>query len=178
MNKIHIFTAVCCEPNPGKGTYAYILKTKINGQDYVKEYASGAYFHTTCNRMDLIAIREALRDVKSDYSKITIITSNKLISDPFNNGMIEDDLNKPNSERKNLDLWSDILEITSKHSVYFKWLGKNIDVPERNRCKELATCSLLQEPTLTDDVAEGSRHISHIVETEQEIEREWNRQQF
>ena len=65
----HVYTDGACKGNPGKGGYAYIVYDDMN-EIWIK--SSGSEIDTTNNRMELVAVIEALHMINKTYQNYTI----------------------------------------------------------------------------------------------------------
>jgi ribonuclease HI len=139
QKEITIFTDGACSGNPGKGGWAAVLLYKKNRKEI-----SGGYQHTTNNRMELTAVIEALKAIKSkELCKIDIFTDSQLIYNAFEKGWIYGWVKKNWKRNKkdpvlNPDLWQQILELMKKHDVKFHWLEGHAGHTENERCDVLA----------------------------------------
>ena len=133
---VEIFTDGACSGNPGPGGYGAILK-------YGKETKeiSGCAPMTTNNRMEMMGVIEALKQLKRPC-KIRIVTdSNYLIKGmtEWMPGWIK--RNWLNSQKKpvlNKDLWEMLLELTQSHQIKWEWVKGHCGHPENERCDQLA----------------------------------------
>ncbi len=133
---IEIFTDGACQGNPGPGGYGAILRYKDK-----KKEISGYSPKTTNNRMELMAVIEALRQIKRP-SRIKIVTdSNYVIKGMTSwiNGWIK--RNWKNSQKKpvlNRDLWEELLRLSEPHQIEWIWTRGHSGHPENERCDTLA----------------------------------------
>ncbi len=136
MKKIDIYTDGACSCNPGPGGWAAIL---IFGQ-YKKEI-SGFCENTTNNRMELLAVINALQALKESCI-INLYTDSQYVAGAFNNGWLENWENKnwtkSRGEIKNLDLWKKLSEECKKHNITFIRVKGHSDNELNNRCDQLA----------------------------------------
>ena len=137
--EITIYTDGACSGNPGAGGWAAVLLYKEHRREI-----SGGFRYTTNNRMELTAVIEALKAIKSkERCRIDIFTDSGLIYSAFNFRWIYRWLKnnwktKNNQKRLNYDLWQKILELMKNHDVKFHWLKGHAGNPENERCDELA----------------------------------------
>lgn len=84
----HVYTDGACKGNPGKGGYAYIVYDDMN-EIWVK--SSGSEIDTTNNRMELVAVIEALRTIYKMYQNYTIkvYSDSAYIVNCFNDSWID-----------------------------------------------------------------------------------------
>jgi ribonuclease HI len=76
--EIHIFTDGSSRGNPGPGGYGIVMEDKSSG--YVKEYSEG-FRKTTNNRMELLAVIEALKKLKKENALVIVFTDSKYVVD-------------------------------------------------------------------------------------------------
>ena len=136
MNEVEIYTDGACRGNPGPGGWGAIL---IAGK-HRKELCGGAP-ETTNNRMELMAVIEALRALKrpchillhtdSQYVKKGIT---EWIHDWKRRGW-KTAAKKP---VKNADLWEMLDEAQSPHDIDWRWVKGHAGHPENERADELA----------------------------------------
>lgn len=133
---VEIFTDGACSGNPGPGGYGAILRY---GQR-VKE-VSGCKHETTNNRMELLAVIEALRQLKRPC-KVKVVTDSSYVV----KGMTQwvsgwKRRNWLNSQKRpvlNRDLWEDLLKCSRPHQIEWVWIRGHNGHPENDRCDELA----------------------------------------
>ena len=117
-----IYTDGACEPNPGIGAYAYVVLEY--GVPLVSGY--GSYRHTTNNRMELMAVLEALKFIALP-TEINLYSDSKYVVNAFEKGWLK------NWQRRNWlratgepvlneDLWREIDKEVSRHDVRFIWI--------------------------------------------------------
>ena len=134
--EVHLFTDGGCSGNPGPGGYGAILRY---GQ-HEKEI-SGCEPKTTNNRMEMMAIIEALRQLKRP-SKIRITTDSNYVVKGMTEwipGWIK--RNWVNSQKKpvvNRDLWETMLKLSKPHRIDWQWIKGHHGHKENERCDELA----------------------------------------
>ena len=109
MQKVTIYTDGACSGNPGPGGWAAVL---IYGEH--KKKISGGSKETTNNIMELTAILEALKALKTECEV----------------------------EVKNKEIWQEIYSLTKKHKVNFNKVKGHSDVELNNRCDELARAEI------------------------------------
>ena len=133
---VEIYCDGACSGNPGPGGYGAILK--YDGQ--VKEI-SGCEGQTTNNRMEMMAVIEALRLMKG-ASRIRVITDSTYLV----KGMTEwiqgwKRRNWVNSQKRpvlNRDLWETLLDLSGPHDIEWTWVKGHAGHRENERCDELA----------------------------------------
>lgn len=133
---VEIFTDGACSGNPGPGGYGSILKyggktKEIYGYD----------LHTTNNRMEMMAVIEALRLLKRPC-KIRIVTDSNYVVKGMTQwlpGWLK--RNWVNSQKKpvlNRDLWEMLLDLSGPHEIEWIWVRGHAGHKENERCDELA----------------------------------------
>lgn len=135
--RIEIFTDGACSGNPGIGGWAALLRYK----DIEKEL-SGGEVETTNNRMELTAVIEALKALKT-VCNITLYTDSKYVMCGITEWM-------PNWKRnnwktankkgnvKNVDLWLQLDELIRQHEIRWVWVKGHNGHPENERVDTLA----------------------------------------
>ncbi len=141
--RVEIFTDGACSGNPGIGGWGALLRYK----DIEKEL-SGAELQTTNNRMELTAVIEALKALKTECN-ITLYTDSKYVMNGINewlenwkkNGWKTS--NKKNAV-KNIDLWQQLDELIKKHEIRWVWVKGHNGHPENERVDTLARNEVLK----------------------------------
>ncbi|MBL7173791.1 MAG: ribonuclease HI [Desulfobacteraceae bacterium] len=137
---VEIFTDGACSGNPGPGGYGSLLRYG----DVTKEI-SGCAPHTTNNRMEMMAVIEALRQLKRPCS-VKLYTDSKYVMQGMTewvSGWIR--RNWVNSQKRpvvNRDLWEQILSLSKPHQIEWKWVRGHKGHPENERCDRLARNAL------------------------------------
>lgn len=127
--QLDIWTDGACQPNPGAGSWAYIVKE--DGQTVAT--ASGSDSATTCNRMELTAIAEAIQAATAidPDASITLRTDSTYCQMGICEWMYGWALNgwKLGKKKpvKNADLWQMISELRLAHSgkIEVRWISRN-----------------------------------------------------
>ncbi|MFD1094610.1 ribonuclease HI [Salegentibacter chungangensis] len=145
--QVHIYTDGAARGNPGPGGYGIVMEWV--GKPYKKEFSMG-FKHTTNNRMELLAVIEALRKLKNPETIATVFTDSKYVADAVEKGWVFGWEKKGFKDRKNTDLWIAFLEEYRKHKVKFKWIRGHNDHPQNERCDQLAVEASKGKKLLTD----------------------------
>jgi len=134
MKRIH--TDGSCRGNPGPGGWAW-----ASGFD---EYASGAAEHTTNQRMEVLAVIEALRahpegpiEIVSDSSYVV-----KCFNDKWHVGWLRRGWkNSQGQPVANRDLWEPLFELVlaAKREITFTWVKGHSGDPMNDFVDALAT---------------------------------------
>lgn len=152
---VTIYTDGGCEPNPGPGGYGVVL---IFGKH--RKELSGGYRLTTNNRMELLAVIKGLEALRERCS-VKIFSDSKYIVKAINEGWIErwkarDWQRRKNQMAANHDLWKQLDQLCHQHQVVFHWVKGHNDIPENERCDQLAFQALTQENLLKDEFYENT----------------------
>ncbi len=119
-DKILIYTDGACLGNPGAGGWGAVL---IYGE-HQKEI-SGCEAQTTNNRMELMAIIQALRALKRS-SKVVIFTDSKYALDGITKWIKSWKQNGWRTANrklvKNSDLWQELDLEVAKHQIEWQWV--------------------------------------------------------
>jgi ribonuclease HI len=133
---VEIFADGACSGNPGPGGWGAILRWK--GTD--KEL-SGADPHTTNNRMELMAVIEALRSLKRPCT-VSVVTDSqyvqKGITEWLSGWKARGWKTADKKPVKNVDLWQALEEAASPHRVSWHWVKGHAGHAENERCDQLA----------------------------------------
>ncbi len=148
--KIIIYTDGAAKGNPGPGGYGAVLKHN----DRRKELSQG-YRLTTNNRMELLAVIVALEALKIEKSTVTIYTDSKYVADAVEKSWVFQWERKNFKKKKNPDLWKRFLLVYPKHHIKFIWIKGHADIPENERCDELAVSAAESNNLLVDEVYES-----------------------
>ena len=137
MKKVKIYSDGACSKNPGPGGWAFIIKFN---EHYLEK--SGGEEKTTNNRMELLAVINALKSLK-EPCEVLIYTDSKYVVDSIEKGWVfrwEQNNWMKNKKQKalNKDLWQQLLLLLKIHKTYFSWVKGHASCEENNRCDKLA----------------------------------------
>lgn len=144
---VHIYTDGAARGNPGPGGFGIVMEWV--GKPYKKEFSKG-FKHTTNNRMELLAVIEALKKLKNPGTSVLVFTDSKYVVDAATKGWVFGWEKKAFKGRKNADLWREFLREYRKHKVDFKWIKGHNNHPQNERCDVLAV-EASHKPKLTID---------------------------
>ncbi len=135
--RVEIFTDGACSGNPGAGGWGAILRYK----DVEKEL-SGGEAETTNNRMELMAVIEALSALKRPCN-ISLYTDSKYVMSGITEWMAnwkQNGWRTANKKQavKNVDLWQRLDELTQQHEIRWIWVKGHNGHAENERCDALA----------------------------------------
>ena len=133
--QVHIYTDGAARGNPGPGGYGIVMEWV--GKPYRKEFSKG-FKHTTNNRMELLAVIEALKKLKNEDTSVIVFTDSKYVADAVEKGWVFNWEKKGFKDRKNVDLWIEFLKEYRRHKVKFKWIKGHNEHPQNERCDQLA----------------------------------------
>ena len=145
--EVHIYTDGAARGNPGPGGYGIVMEWV--GKPYKKEFAKG-FKHTTNNRMELLAVVDALKKLKNPGTSVLVFTDSKYVVDSVTKGWVFGWEKKSFKDRKNADLWKDFLVEYRKHKVDFKWIKGHNNHAQNERCDLLAVEASKQPRLLID----------------------------
>ena len=137
---VEIYTDGACSGNPGPGGWgAYLIYGDKNKK------ISGFEKSTTNNRMEISAVIEALRNLKTPC-KINLYTDSKYvmqgITEWIKNWQRNNWKNSSNKPVKNTDLWQILLAETARHDITWHWVKGHSDNVGNNIADELATSAI------------------------------------
>lgn len=151
--QVNIYTDGAARGNPGPGGYGIVMEWK--GKGYRKEFSKG-FKHTTNNRMELLAVIEALKKLKRPGVEVVVFTDSKYVANAVEKGWVFSWEKKGFKDRKNADLWKELLQEYRKHKVQFKWIRGHNAHPQNERCDALAVAASKEKKLLIDQGFEKS----------------------
>lgn len=157
MAQITVYTDGAARGNPGPGGYGIVL---MSGP-HRKEIAEG-FRNTTNNRMELLAVIVALESAKGKGHEITVYSDSKYVVDSVSKGWVFGWVKKGFKGKKNVDLWQRFLKIYPANSVKFVWVKGHANIPENERCDELAVAASKQENLPEDTGYEQSANPTNL----------------
>ncbi|HBT32062.1 MAG TPA: ribonuclease HI [Pusillimonas sp.] len=136
MSDVQIFTDGACKGNPGPGGWGALLRKGTTEKEM-----SGAEADTTNNRMELMAVIQALRALKRPCA-VVIHTDSQYVQKGMTawlpgwkqRGWKTAD-RKP---VKNADLWQALDALTLEHDVQWQWVRGHSGDPGNERADALA----------------------------------------
>ena len=141
MKNVTIYTDGACSGNPGPGGWAALL---IHGEH--ERVITGGEPATTNNRMELLAVIEALRVLKEPCA-VAIHTDSAYIANAFADGWIENWKKRGwktagKKPVKNRDLWEALLAAMERHRVSWHKVKGHADDERNNRVDRLAVTAM------------------------------------
>ena len=140
MNEVEIYTDGACRGNPGPGGWGVIL---IAGPHRKEMYGREA--ETTNNRMELMAVIEALRALKRPCHVILHTDSQyvkKGITEWIHDWKRRDWKTAAKKPVKNVDLWQMLDTVQAPHKIDLRWIKGHAGHPENERADELANLGI------------------------------------
>ena len=132
-NQITIYTDGAASGNPGPGGLGVVL---LAGR-YRKELMAG-FRLTTNNRMELLAVIIGLEALKNAGEEVTVYSDSRYVVDAVEKGWVFGWEKKGFKGKKNPDLWQRFLAVYRKHHIRFIWVKGHAEIPENERCDQLA----------------------------------------
>ncbi|MDR1867304.1 MAG: ribonuclease HI [Treponema sp.] len=139
MNSLKVYTDGSCLGNPGRGGWAFII---LDRDTVCKEHA-GAELYTTNNRMELIAVINALETVLSmSSSEVTVVTDSQYVKNGITAWIYKWKRNNwqttSKTPVKNKELWQKLELYTQQLSVSWEWTKGHNGDKYNERCDFLA----------------------------------------
>jgi ribonuclease HI len=131
-----IYTDGAARGNPGPGGYGIVMQWG----EKMKEMSQG-FRRTTNNRMELMAVVEALKSLKRDGLDVVIYSDSSYVVNSVDKGWVFGWVKKGFAGKKNADLWQEYLKYHNRHRIKFVWVKGHADNPWNNRCDQLATAA-------------------------------------
>lgn len=133
-----IYTDGSSSGNPGPGGYGIVQLYK--GE---KKELAGGFSLTTNNRMELMAVIVALRELEYRNVPVMLYTDSNYVVNGINKGWAQKWRNnnwiKPDKQPAlNPDLWSELLDIIKPLEITFVWIKGHAGNIFNERCDELA----------------------------------------
>ena len=136
LPRVEIYTDGACRGNPGAGGYAAVL---LSAQ-HRKEISRG-YRHTTNQRMELMAVIAALKELKQP-AEVKLYTDSEYVRRGITSWLKEWKrrgwMTTSKTPVKNRDLWEQLAAETERHTVQWQWVKGHAGNSENERCDALA----------------------------------------
>lgn len=134
--QVEIFTDGSCLGNPGPGGYGIVLRYKTTEKTMAK-----GYFHTTNNRMEMMATIVALKTLREPCEVILTTDSQYVrqgITQWIHNWKKRNWKTADKKPVKNADLWQQLDAETQRHHIDWRWVKGHAGHRENEICDELA----------------------------------------
>lgn len=135
-----MYTDGAAKGNPGPGGYGTVLLYKGHRKEL-----SGGFRLTTNNRMELLAVIVGLEALKRKELKVKIYSDSKYVVDAVSKGWIWNWKAKRFKDKKNPDLWKRYLMLHPQFDITFQWVKGHANIPENERCDQLAVMESLKK---------------------------------
>ena len=137
MKTVTVYTDGACSGNPGPGGWCAILR-----YGEIEKQLSGGEAKTTNNRMELTAVIEALRALKTPC-RVELYSDSKYVIDALEKGWARGWKARGwvKSDKKpalNPDLWEMLLSLCDMHDVQCHWVKGHAENEYNNRCDQQA----------------------------------------
>ena len=133
---IDIFSDGACKGNPGPGGWGAVLRFG----DHEKEIYGGEP-QTTNNRMEMMAVIEALRQLPGP-SRVRVFTDSQYVQKGISEWLPGWKARRwrtaANQPVKNVDLWQRMDALASQHQIQWLWVKGHAGHPENERADILA----------------------------------------
>ncbi len=145
--KILIYTDGSSIGNPGPGGYGIVMKTDDGKLE--KRFSQG-FKRTTNNRMELMAVIEALKKIKNKNIPVEIYSDSKYVVDAINQNWIQKWIKNGFAKTKNPDLWKEFLKISKGLNYTMHWVKGHNNHPENEICDKLAVKAAKSDKLIPD----------------------------
>ena len=128
--KIEIYTDGSCKGNPGPGGWAALLLEQNADKPF--KILKGHETDTTNNRMEMIAVIEALRFIDENHfhnHSVTLYSDSNLVIQTLLQGW---------KRKANRDLWEELDSLNEELDVEFIWVKGHAKNKWNNECDKLA----------------------------------------
>ena len=137
MKEVVLYTDGACSGNPGAGGYCAILSYMGHNKT-----VSGFEKETTNNRMELMAIIMGLKALK-EPCKVQLYSDSSYCVNAYVQGWIygwqkNGWKTADKKDVKNVELWKELIALTSLHSVVFNKVKGHADDEINNLCDSIA----------------------------------------
>lgn len=150
-HNITIYTDGAARGNPGPGGYGIVM---LSGE-YSKKFNKG-FRKTTNNRMELLAIVEALKKLKFENCDITIYSDSKYVIDAVEKKWLDSWIKTDFKKKKNKDIWLEYHKVAQKHNIKFVWVKGHSGNKYNEICDQLAVkASYNPEPLIDEGYESG-----------------------
>jgi ribonuclease HI len=132
---VHIYTDGACDPNPGPGGWAALLKFGRR-----EKAITGSDEHTTNNRMELTAAVQALQTLNQPC-RIEFYTDSEYLKRGITEwlpGWRRRGWRRKGGALANIDLWQALDAALASHTIHWNWVRGHSGHPENERADRLA----------------------------------------
>ncbi|MBP7095243.1 MAG: ribonuclease HI [Spirochaetia bacterium] len=136
MDPIIIYTDGACSGNPGPGGWAFVVVTPAERE------GAGAERTTTNNRMELMAVIEALKTVRGAEDPVEVRTDSQYVKNGITQWISGWKRNgwrtASKTPVKNKELWVELDALVAETRARFVWVEGHAGEKYNERCDELA----------------------------------------
>lgn len=133
---VTIYSDGACEPNPGPGGWAALLRFGS-----IEKEISGGETQTTNNRMELTAAIKALQTLQKPC-KVVFYTDSQYLRKGVTEWMAgwrQRGWKRKEGELANVDLWKALDQEIGRHQITWNWVRGHTGHPENERVDQLAS---------------------------------------
>ena len=137
-----VYTDGACSGNPGPGGWAWAVAPRGEPHD------SGGESPTTNQRMELLAVLQALRTLSLQPGPIEVVSDSQYVVKCFTEGWWEGWMRRgwKNSQRQavaNRDLWEPLVALVRERGdISFRWVRGHTGEPMNERVDALAVAAI------------------------------------
>jgi len=142
IQHVDIWTDGACKGNPGPGGWGALLRQGAHTKELY-----GGQADTTNNRMELMAVIQALKALKRRCTVVIHTDSQyvqKGMSEWIANWKRRDWRTADKKPVKNADLWQELDALVAQHDLSWQWVRGHAGDPGNERADELANMGTLQ----------------------------------
>lgn len=154
MKNVVITTDGSCQPNPGPGAWACLLRFGNTHKSL-----SGGELETTNNRMEITAAIRGLESL-TEVCKVKIVTDSQYLANGITKWVAawrrKNWKSKDGDPIKNKDLWLQLDALCKRHTVEWEWVRGHNGHPDNERVDALAEATrhyILREKDETRKIA-------------------------
>jgi ribonuclease HI len=133
---VEIYTDGACKGNPGPGGWGAYLKSGVHEKELY-----GGEAQTTNNRMELVAVIEALASLKR-RCRVVLHTDSQYVklgvTEWLPNWIRRGWKTAGNKAVKNADLWARLAELAQRHDIEWRWVKGHAGNAGNERADRLA----------------------------------------
>jgi ribonuclease HI len=133
---ITIYTDGSARNNPGPGGWGAILQSGTH-----KKEISGSFRKTTNNRMELMAVIEAIKCLKVKNVTLDIYSDSAYVVNSISKGWLDNWVKIDFKGKANVDLWKEFITLRDSYTIKMIWVKGHASNIGNNRCDELATAA-------------------------------------
>ena len=142
LPNVQLFTDGACSGNPGPGGWGFLLRHPATGKEVER---SGGEPATTNNRMELTAVIEGLRALKT-RSRVELTSDSEYVLKGLKEWLAgwkkRGWKTAAKQPVKNQDLWMTLDQLVQQHEVQFRWIRGHAGHAENERCDQLAVAAI------------------------------------